>query len=254
MLLLAMSGTVAHADERGAPARAAYVGVFGGWGDASVSSVNQVGTALFPDVVGGPLSVNAAGGRVNSPAGLVGGQLGYEWSYNSVLMPAVEFEGFYLANTPHARLDNPTLRVPEHTFDVNFPMHNAVFLANLVLSFRTSLPNVTPYIGGGLGAARIGISGAESTQVSPPEPGINHFNSRTDSSALALAAQAKAGVRLALGDRAYLFGEYRYLFIDSASPTFGATDYPTHAPTTDWTVRFGTMSHHLAVAGIGFRF
>jgi len=56
---------------------------------------------------------------------------------------------------------------------------------------------------------------ANSLQTSPPEPGINHFNSDPDSSVWTFAAQAKAGVRVGLGPHAYVFGEYRYLYVGS---------------------------------------
>ena len=45
-----------------------------------------------------------------------------------------------------------------------------------------------------------------------------------------------------------------YLYVGSTTYIFGSTVYPTHVPTTDWTVHFNDMSHHLGVAGIGFRF
>jgi hypothetical protein len=51
-----------------------------------------------------------------------------------------------------------------------------------------------------------------------------------------------------------VFGEYRYLFVDSTDLIFGSTAYPTHVPTTAWTVHFSDMSHHLAVGGIGYKF
>ena len=200
------------------------------------------------------MEVNATGPLNTGGVGFVGLQIGREWSYGSGLLPAFEIEGFYLAGTRHGTLDNPGPRLPEHTFDDTFPMHNAVFLANGVLGFRTPYQGVTPYVGGGIGAARISVDGAYSAQVNPPEPDINHFNSGPDSSSWAFAAQAKAGVRIALGSRAYVFGEYRYLFVDSSDHTFGATDYPTHAPTTNWMVRFGDTSYHLAAGGIGFKF
>ena len=113
---------------------------------------------------------------------------------------------------------------------------------------------MTPYIGGGIGAARVSASGANSLQTSPPEPGINHFNSDPDSSVWTFAAQAKAGVRVALGPHAYVFGEYRYLYVGSTDQIFGPTVDPSHVPTTAWTVRFGDTSYHLATAGIGFNF
>jgi opacity protein-like surface antigen len=255
ILLLALSCPTALADEGrgGAPARGAYVSLFGG-GGGSISTFTQFGTVFFPEAMGGPLSVNATGRPNTSGVGFVGLQIGHEWSYGASLLPALEIEGLYLAGTQRARLDNPSNRLPEHTFDNTFPMRNAVFLANVVLSFRTSYQSVTPYVGGGMGAARIAINGANSAQINPPESGINHFNSGADSSAWGFAAQAKAGVRLALGNGAYVFTEYRYLFVGSTDQIFGPTDYPTHAPTTHWTVRFGDMSNHLAAGGIGFKF
>jgi opacity protein-like surface antigen len=125
----------------------------------------------------------------------------------------------------------------------------------------SSVATCTPNIGSTLAsnmtnavAARVAVHGANSAQIDPPEAGINHFNSGTDSSAWTFAAQAKAGVRFALGDSAFVFGEYRYLYIGANDQIFGPTTYFVHAPTSAWTVRFGDMSNHLGAAGIGFRF
>jgi opacity protein-like surface antigen len=171
------------------------------------------------------------------------------------VQPAFEIEGFYLRNgTRRATVDSPTDRLDEHTFDNTFSIHNSVFLASMVLSFPTLHPGMTPYIGGGIGGARVSVDGANSLQTNPMEAGINHFNSNPDSSVWTFAAQAKAGVRVALGRNAYAFGEYRYLYVGSSDQIFGPTVYPTHAPTTAWTVRFDDTSYHLATAGIGFNF
>jgi len=125
----------------------------------------------------------------------------------------------------------------------------------MVVGFRTPYQSITPYIGGGIGAANVSINGATSTQIDPPEAGINHFNASPDSSAWTFAAQAKAGARLALGDSgAYLFGEYRYLYVGGVNQVFGSTVYPGHAPTSPWTTSFGGTSHHLAAGGVGFSF
>jgi opacity protein-like surface antigen len=211
----------------------------------------------LPEFAGGPLAVNATGRTDSGGVGFVGGQIGYEASYGSVVRPAFEIEGFYLANgTRRTTLQNAgdPLRLVEQTFDNTFPMNSSVFLANLVLSFPTAYPGVTPYIGGGIGGAHVAIKGANSLQTNPPEVGINHFNSGSDSSAWTFAAQAKAGVRVALGANAFLFGEYRYLYVGSSDQILGPTVDPTHAPTTAWTVRFGDTSYHLGTAGIGFSF
>lgn len=242
--------------EQATPARGVYAGVFGGGGSSTAADVSQLGTAFFPDVAGGPLAVNATGRTDSGGVGFVGGQIGYELSsYPSVVLPAFEIEGFYLdTGTRRATLQNPTNRLPEHIFDDTFPMNSAVFLANMVLSFPTSYAGVTPYIGGGIGGALVSIDGAKSLQTSPSEGALNHFNSGTDSSAWTFAAQVKAGVRVSLGRNAFVFGEYRYLYVGSVDQTFGSTVYPTHAPTSAWTVRLDETSHHLGTAGIGFNF
>ena len=262
ILLLALSCTTvpaadfsasAVARSGAAPARGAYVGVFGG-GGVNITDFTQLGTAFFLEAQGGPLAVNATGPSKTVGVGFVGLQAGYEWAVGPNLLPAFEIEGLYLAGTQRATLTNPTDRLDEHTFDNSFPMRNAVLLANAVFSFRTAYQSVTPYVGIGAGAARVAVHGASSAQVAPPEPGVNHFNSGTDSAAWTFAAQAKAGVRFALGNSAYVFGEYRYLYVGPTDQIFGSTVYPGHAATTQWTVRFGDMSNHLGAAGIGFRF
>jgi hypothetical protein len=234
----------------------AYVGVFGGGGSRSSSTISQFGTAFFAEAVGGPLAIDATGRTSSGGVGFVGAHLGYEWSYGAYLRPALEIEGFYLAgNQPRATLVNPTDRLAEHTFDDTFPTRTTVLLANMVVGFNTPYKSITPYIGGGIGAANVSINGATSTQTDPPEVGVNHFNSSPGSSAWTFAAQAKAGARLALGDSgAYLFGEYRYLYVGDVNQVFGSTTYPTHAPTSPWTTSFGGTSHHLAAGGVGFSF
>jgi opacity protein-like surface antigen len=242
------------------PARGVYAGVFGGGGGSSATDVTQFGTVFFTEAEGGPLAVNATGKTDSGGVGFVGGQVGYEFSRGSaalpsLVLPAFEIEGFYLdTGTRNATLQNPGDRLPEHTFDDTLPMNSAVLLANMVLSFPTAYPGVTPYIGGGIGGALVKVDGANSLQTNPAEDDINHFSSASDSSAWTFAAQAKAGVRIALGSNAYLFGEYRYLYVGSTDLTFGSTVYPNHAATSPWTVRLDETSYHLATAGIGFGF
>jgi opacity protein-like surface antigen len=235
--------------------RGTYVSLFGGGGFASGNSITQRGTAYFLEIAGGPLAVDASGNAGSGGVGFIGGQIGHEWSNSTIVLPAVELEGFYLSNgTRSATLQNPTSRLDEHTFDDSFSMSTSVFLLNLVLSLPTSYPNVTPYIGGGIGGARVALNGANSLQVAPPEGGVNHFNSDTDSSVFTFAAQAKAGVRITLGANTFLFGEYRYLFVGSTEHTFGSTVYPFHAETSPWTVSMDGSSYSLATAGIGINF
>ncbi len=237
------------------PSRGVYVSVFGGGGYGSSADVTQRGTVFFTEAAGGPLAVNATGNAGSGGVGFVGAQVGHEFSSSSAVLPAFEIEGFYLATgTRNATLAAPSDRIAEHTFNDTLPMKNAVLLANMVLSFPTSYPGVTPYIGGGIGAARVAVNGADSLQIDPIEAGVNHFNSGPDSSAWTFAAQAKAGVRLALGSNAFLFGEYRFLYVGSTDQTFGSTVYPFHAPTSAWTVNLDETTYQLATGGIGFNF
>lgn len=239
-----------------ASSRGAYVGVFGGGGSRSSTSVSQSGTAFFTEAQGGPLAVDARGRTNSGGVGFGGAHVGYEWSYGKYLQPALELEGFYLAgNQQRATLANPTARLDEHTFSDTFPARTTVLLANMVVGFRTPYQGFTPYIGGGIGAANVSIKGATSTQTDPAEPGINHFNANPDASAWTFAAQAKVGARMPLGDSgAYLFGEYRYLYVGAVNQVFGSTVYPTHVATSPWTASFDGTSHHLAAAGVGFSF
>jgi hypothetical protein len=238
------------------PARGMYVSAFGGGAFGGSSNVTQFGTVFFTEAQGGPLAVNAPGRTGNSTVAFGGAHVGYEWAYGAYLLPAVEFEGLYLArNRQRATLQNSTDRVPEQTFDNTLPTSTAVALANVVVGFRTPYQGVTPYVGGGIGAARVSVSGASSSQTNPPESGVDHFNTDPNSVAWTFAAQAKAGVRLALGNSgAYVFGEYRFLYVGSNDQIFGNTSYPTHSPTTAWTTRFGDTHYHLAAGGVGFSF
>lgn len=253
---LLLLGSAGRAQEGG---RGFYVGAFGGGGGSSIENVAQIGTALFPASSGGPLNVNATGSSSTTGVGMVGVQIGHEWSGRAEegtwgLLPAAEIEAYYLGGTQRAHLNNATTRLPEHRFDDSFPMNNAVFVTNLVLSLQTPLPRLYPYAGGGIGTACMTIHNADSPQVAPPEMGVNHFNSAPDSSSWGFAAQAKAGVRFNLTRHAYVFTEYRYLYVGSTTYIFGSTQYPTHAPTTPWTVHFSDMNNHMAVGGIGFNF
>ncbi|MHB1946979.1 MAG: outer membrane protein [Gammaproteobacteria bacterium] len=238
-----------------------YLGVFGGGGALGNEHVTQTGIAFFPASRGGPLNVHASGDPSSNTVGIGGMHVGYEWHmcppgrdvgiWN--IVPAVELEGYYLGVTQNGHLINPTTRLPEHNFKDNFPMNNGVILANGVFTLKTPYSNViTPYVGGGVGTAILSISGANSLQTAPAEPGINHFNSNTNASDWTFAAQAKVGLHFDLTCYCRLFAEYRYLYLSPTSYTFGATKYPTHVPTTKWNVNFASMNYNMGAAGIEF--
>ncbi len=234
----------------------AYFSVFGGWGRGGNGTARQLGTAYFTEAEGGPQSINATGRIKSGNMGVLGAQAGYEWSYDSNLLPAVEVEALHLTRTKQngTLVNQDTMRLTEHVFSDSLPTDTSVLLANAVVGFRTPYETITPYVGGGIGAAYITVHGASSSQLSPAEPGVNHFNSDRDSSVLTAAAQLKTGVRMAVSDNTFLFGEYRYLYVAAHDQTLGAAMYPTHAPTSPWTVSSDGTSYNLLTAGLGVHF
>jgi opacity protein-like surface antigen len=238
-----------------------YFGIFGGGGRAVNAHATQRATVFFDASQGGTLVVNARGNSNNPSAGFGGVHLGLRgnpWSLTGsgiCLIPAIEAEAFYLRSNPNFEVIDRTSRIPNHTFDDSLPMRTGVLLANAVLGFK--LPNVCrvyPYIGAGLGGSRTRISDADSPQVNPPEASVNHFNSNPNASANAFAAQAKAGINFDLTCHLKLLVEYRYLYLASSDYTFGSTQYPTHAQTTNWNVHIGKRGYNLGDIGLEYAF
>lgn len=220
-----------------------YIGGFGGELFSDSTCLIQRGTAFFTEAQGGPLAVDARGHARKESTGFGGVQIGYEWSQcplnmgcsNWGLTPAVELEAYFYQHKRKGHLINPTNRLDEHDFKDSFRLDTQVYFINGVLSLNNPcFGRFSPYVGGGIGAARLHISRAKSLQVEPPERGINHFNSDRSDSAWAFAAQAKAGLRYHICDRFHIFGEYRFLYIDSSRFLLGSTVYPNHAATSPW--------------------
>lgn len=240
-----------------------YLGGFGGRGSLNDFQVTQSGVAMFSPTLNAegigsltePLAIDATGNVDTNSVGFGGLHLGYEWLVPSwVVTPAIELEGIYFKKTFDTELDNSSIVLTEHDFDDSFPTKTAVVLVNVVFQlncFHMSL--LHPYIGIGLGAAKLSINGADSSQVNPPEPNTNHFNSDEDSSDWTFAAQAKAGLRLTLNEHLRLFAEYRFLYLGNTEFTFGSTTYPTHVPTTSWKVDFDNMYSNAGVLGIEYK-
>ena len=234
-----------------------YIGAFGGEIFSNSTKLSQMGTAFFTEASGGPLAVYAKGRTKKKSTGFGGVQLGYEWGQNSRcsrwnVAPAAEIEAYFYGHNKKGHLINPTDRLPEHDFADSFHMNASVCLINAVFSVRNSWCKLVPYIGGGIGAAHISIRNAKSLQVSPVEPGINHFNSKRDDTSWAFAAQAKAGVRYNVWERFHIFAEYRYLFLGSSKYILGSTVYPTHAPTSPWDIKMNNISCNAFSLGIQY--
>jgi opacity protein-like surface antigen len=246
------------------PSNRTYVGVFGGGIFSNSTQVSQMGTAYFPDLPapGGPLAVFALGKAKSDSTGFGGAQFGYEWSQfgrigcsNWSIAPAAEFEGFYTSTKRHGHLINqvnPQDRLDEHDFEDSFRTNMGVLLVNAVFSLNNSCSRWSPYVGLGIGATRIDLRKATSFQVSPPEPGVNHFNSRTSDSSWAFAAQVKAGIRYNICKSFHIFGEYRYLFVDASNYVLGSTFVSGHVPTSPWNIKVNTSSYNALVLGIQY--
>lgn len=266
-LLFALTNPTGHAGAMGdaqiADAQKFYVGVFGGGGASTKVNISQYGTAYYSEAEGGPLAVNAFGKTNRRSVGLVGGHVGYRWAELFLapdhsqlrIIPAIELEGYYLGKSKFTAHDinNVTTRLPEHNFMVTYPMKSGVFLTNAVLNFN--LPNLNrfqPYVGGGIGAAVISISDAISTQVAPPEVGVNHYNSNGNDKDAAFAAQAKVGLNVSLSQNTSLFAEYRWLYLSTSHYAFGSTVYPQHVATSPWLVKIDAQKYNMGAIGVRY--
>lgn len=265
-LLCAFSSSQVFSGTMGTPlpcsSGKAYLSVFGGAGSSNDISLRQFGTAFFLESAGGPLAVNAFGSGNSGTVGLVGGQVGYQWpelllNVNALsgITPAAELEGYYIGKSTFNGHDinNDTVRLDEHDFFVSYPVKTGVFLINAIANFNAATQaRFHPYVGLGFGTAILSISNADSTQVSPPEVGVNHYNSSTRSSDTAFAGQFKVGLNIDLTEHLNIFGEYRWLYLSSTDYTFGSTVYPDHAATSSWQVRFGAQNYNMGALGIRY--
>lgn len=242
-----------------------YIGGFGGWLFPDSARATQIGNAFFDEDAGGPLTVFANGRVKGSSTGFGGVQVGYEWSKcvsncdcpSWAIAPALEAEAVFYSHKRKGHLfsDVDFTRLEEHDFYDSFRANTTVLLGNVVLSLNNSLFGgaLIPYVGGGIGAARLSLHSAKSFQVQPPEEGINHFNSRTNDSAWTFAAQAKAGLRYKIFDSLQVFVEYRYLYIDSSNYIFGPTIYHTqHVPTSAWNVKLRNLQYNAVSLGLQY--
>lgn len=234
-----------------------YVGGFGGWIFPYSLSASQRGVSFLSEADGGPLCVVANGTMSGRTKGFGGLHIGYEWM-NAItpgfrLAPALEIEGSYFANpSKTAHFFNESTRFDEHDFINTLPMRIGTLIANGVLEFNNDY--VSPYIGFGVGLGFISIHGADSEQLSPPEPGINHFNSGTDAFNTVFATQAKAGLRYRFFKHYRLSAEYRFIYLTSSDFTFGTTRYSNHPETSTWTVALNGMRYNTFTMGIDFLF
>lgn len=239
-----------------------YIGAFGGGLYSDRTRISQMGTALFSEYEGGPLAVEARGHLKSNQTGFGGLQIGYELSTRPdacscwSLSPAIEIEAFWYSNKLKGKLFNARDRdrLPEHRFVDRFHVDTGVYLVNGVFSLNNTCcgGSFTPYIGLGVGAARISFDNAKSKHVNPPEPGINHFNSNKSDTSWAFVAQAKAGLRYNIYKSFHIFGEYRYLYVDFSNYIFGSTVFSTHARTTPWNVKVHNNHYNAFVFGLQY--
>ncbi len=254
-ILCAWGATPAAAN--GTDTSGIYLGILGGGGSASSASMRQQGGFYLPGPLHRRVAVDADGSGSSQNVAFGGLQAGYEWQRINLgqsawgLKPAVELEGLYMGKRSYSGglpIDPQVLG----TQYVKLPMTTGVFLANAVFTLQTPYSDrIFPYVGAGIGVARVSIKGADS--ANPNEPGINHFDSNPDASDTAFAMQIKAGLRGQVNRNVSLFAEYRFLSINRTSYTFGET-LPPHLPTDSWDVSLGRQKHNLFAVGLQYRF
>jgi opacity protein-like surface antigen len=262
LLALTNAAFAGHAKvmDTSTPPAKTYIGIFGGGGSSNEFKFSQFGSAFLSTENGGPLAVNAFGHMNSHSAWFVGAQLGYQapgilLSSNSQwsLVPAAELEGYYFGNkTFNGHLINDTARLPEHDFYATYPMRRSVFLTNAVLTFSHPCYLIHPYIGLGIGGAVVRISGAESIQTVPAEPGLNHYNSSDSDTDATFAGQIKAGLSYDVNDTISLFAEYRWLYLSGIHLIFGSTVVAGHSETTSWQVKIDPQQYNMGAVGIRF--
>lgn len=240
--------------------RGLYIGVFGGAGAATATSLRQRGAVVLPDTSPIPLlPIDAQGSTSSSTSVALGGaHVGYEWNRlnlgsNWGLRPAAELEGIYIGK--HSPMGEMPVRPRFLGMQyVTVPTTVGLIMANAVFTFETPYSKrILPYVGVGAGMAFVSIKGSDS--ANPSEPGINHFNSDPDASDSAFAMQIKAGLKGQVSRNITLFAEYRHLSVNATSYKFGATDYPgVHFPTHTWNVNMGRQKYNLFVAGLQYKF
>ncbi len=235
-----------------------YAGLFGGSGWSNHFDGSQFGTAFFVEAQGGPLAVNAFGQLDNKSTFFLGAQLGYQaqeiclhgsaWT----VAPAIELEGFAMSNRSFKGTftNDNILRLPEHDFNVAYPMSRTVFLANAVFNFNNPCLLVQPYIGFGIGSSIVTISDANSAQVNPPEAGINHYNSKSSDTNSSFAGQIKLGLSYDIIEFVSVFAEYRWLYLANTHYVFGSTVYPNHVETSPWQVNLNAQRYNLGNVGV----
>jgi opacity protein-like surface antigen len=239
-----------------------YFGVFGGIGETSKIKISQYGTAFYTPDLGGPLAVDAFGNTNHRSVSLFGGHIGYQFTEIFpapcscwAIAPAVEWEGYYIGKTTFTSddINNNTERLNEHDFHVTYPMNTGVFLVNAVLNLNLPCHSrFHPYVGAGIGGAVVSISNANATQIAPPEPGVNHFNSNPSDTDAAFAAQGKLGLSFDLCKKINIFAEYRLLYLSGTDYAFGSTVSPGHAATSNWLVEFDHQHYNIGAIGIQY--
>lgn len=292
VVMLAVGGI--HHVYAGSEGRGLYVGGFAGAGQTDSQNLEQSAVAfkrgaLAHDVNNDPwdLYVNVKGHAKRDNLGLGGIHLGYEWAENAFnIKPAVELEAIYLGADQDAHLANTrqengvwtttanghevgevsehhSIAAGVHQFSDSMHMRMGLLMTNGIFTYEThSL--FKPYLGAGFGLAYLNMTDARSYQTGPggieringagTNP-VNHFNSDKRDWDIALAAQAKLGVRAEFDRHWSAFAEYRYLYVGSSTFNFGSTDYSGyHVETSKWKVENNAMGLQAGLVGVEYAF
>lgn len=237
-----------------------YIGGFGGEMFSNSAQISQIGTLFFPQELGGSQASFSHGRIKKYSTGFGGAQIGYECSKPSsgfecsgvALAPAAEMEAIFFDSAKKGHLHHFLDAIPEHEFTDSFKKNVSICFVNGVVSLKNSLFGASPYIGGGIGAARISLHNVKSVQGSSDDSEVPHFNSKQTDSAWTFAAQAKFGVRYQISESFHIFSEYRYVYVDSINYIFSSSPHSSHSIKSLWNVKLDGLNFNSFALGIQF--
>lgn len=242
-----------------APVADSYFGAFGGGGKLSSMSVAHLGVDYYPPTAGGIVAANLFGRSKSHSDWLVGGMIGHEFNASDLpyfsrwsIRPAAELEGYYIGKkNVTSNTTNIASTSNKQDFTVTYPMSSGVGMINAILNFDSQQAlRWHPYVGGGVGMGVVSISSATAIQTNPAGVTANQYGSSSSASDTAFATQAKAGLNFDYNEHFKIFAEYRYLYLASTSFMFGS---PLNtALASNWSVKLGSQSYNLGVAGIKY--
>ena len=239
-----------------------YASVFGGANVAQDYGNNHGVASASPFFSNASLHVGS-GSNIGGVGGL---KVGYNFNSYSLggnfgIQPAVEAEAFYLGTTPRFHYNGSTGIPGGATFSangqVNGDLDSGAFFINGIARLKTGTI-FTPYIGIGVGAEYLslsGVSGTDTATVSTVRGSTSKTGSGSLSSAddLVFAAQGLAGFDVEFAKHWDFFTEYK--FVAGIDPSFNLGNVGTVGGTAVTAkINPDYIGQHLITAGIKYNF